>query len=71
MKNIAGEKVNKIINEEFDGRVAMAVVTYILDEGFDNYLHDKEEYAFFLIQVIFLILYRPYLDIFFHFLLTL
>lgn len=36
MKNTAGEKVKQIINEEFDGRVAMAVVTYILDKGFEN-----------------------------------
>lgn len=36
MKNTAGEKVKQIIYEEFDGRVAMAVITYILDKGFGN-----------------------------------
>ena len=36
MKNTAGEKVKQIIHEEFDGRVAMAVITYILDKGFGN-----------------------------------
>lgn len=36
MRNNAGEKVNKIINEEFEGRLAIAVITYILDKGFDN-----------------------------------
>ena len=46
MKNTAGEKVNKIINEEFDGRVAMAVITYILDKGFDFLKQLTEEDIF-------------------------
>ena len=36
MRNNAGEKVKQIINEEFDGRIAITVITYILDHGFDN-----------------------------------
>ena len=43
MKNIAGEKVCKIINEEFDGRVAMTVVSYILENGFDTLRRLTEE----------------------------
>ena len=43
MKNNAGEKVRKIIEEEFDGRVEMAVVTYILDKGFENLKEVTEE----------------------------
>lgn len=43
MKNNAGEKVERIIVEEFDGRVAMAVVTYILDKGFENLKEVTEE----------------------------
>lgn len=43
MKNNAGEKVRKIITEEFDGRVEMAVVTYILDHGFDTLKEVTEE----------------------------
>lgn len=36
MKNTAGEKVKKIIREEFDSRMEMAIVTYILDKGWDS-----------------------------------
>ena len=43
MRNNAGEKVKQIINEEFDGRVEMAVVTYILDKGFENLREVTEE----------------------------
>ena len=43
MRNNAGEKVKQIINEEFDGRIAIAVVQYILDRGFDNLKEVTEE----------------------------
>ena len=43
MRNNAGEKVRRIIEEEFDGRVEMAVVTYILDKGFENLKEITEE----------------------------
>lgn len=43
MKNNAGEKVRRIIEEEFDGRVEMTVVTYILDKGFENLREVTEE----------------------------
>lgn len=43
MRNNAGEKVRRIIAEEFDGRVEMAVVTYILDKGFENLKEVTEE----------------------------
>lgn len=43
MRNNAGEKVRRIINEEFDGRMAMAVVQYIIDNGFDNLKEATEE----------------------------
>ena len=36
MRNSAGEKAKRIIEQEFDGRMAMAVVTYILSNGFDK-----------------------------------
>ena len=36
MKNDAGLKVKRIIEDEFDGRLSMAVVTYILDKGFET-----------------------------------
>ena len=32
----AGEKVKRIIEKEFDSRVGMAVITYILDRGFER-----------------------------------
>lgn len=40
---IAGEKVKRIIEEKFDSRVGMAVITYILDRGFDNLKEISEE----------------------------
>lgn len=43
MRNTAGEKVRNIINEEFDGRMEIAVVTYILDKGFENLKEISEE----------------------------
>ena len=43
MKNKAGEKVKKIIEEEFDLRVGMTVITYILDRGFENLKEVTEE----------------------------
>lgn len=36
MRNNAGEKVRNIIREECDNRMEIAVVTYILDRGWDN-----------------------------------
>lgn len=36
MKNTAGQKVKQIIREEFDSRMELAVITYILNEGFDK-----------------------------------
>jgi hypothetical protein len=41
--NKAGEKVRQIIAEEFDGRLEMAVVTYILDTGFERLKEMKEK----------------------------
>lgn len=43
MKNIAGEKVKRIIEEEFDNRVAMMVIQYVLYEGIDNLKELTEE----------------------------
>lgn len=43
MKNIAGEKVRDIIRNEFDSRLEMAVITYILDNGFENLKEVTEE----------------------------
>ena len=43
MRNSAGEKAKRIIEQEFDGRMAMAVVTYILDKGFENLKEVTEE----------------------------
>ena len=36
MKNTAGQKVKQIIREEFDSRMELAVITYILDKGFEK-----------------------------------
>ena len=36
MKNTAGEKVRDIIRKEFDSRMEMAVVTYIIDKGWEH-----------------------------------
>lgn len=41
--NNAGEKVRNIINKEFDGRMEMAVITYILDKGFEKLKKMTEE----------------------------
>jgi len=43
MKNTAGEKVRNIIRKEFDSRMEMAVVTYILDKGWENVKEITEE----------------------------
>lgn len=43
MVNKAGEKVRDIIREEFDESIAMAVVTYILDCGFEKLREMTEE----------------------------
>jgi hypothetical protein len=43
MKNRAGEKVRDIIRDEFDSRLEMAVVTYIIDNGYDNLREMTEE----------------------------
>ena len=43
MKNNAGEKVRNIIRKEFDSRMEMAVVTYILDNGWENLKEVTEE----------------------------
>ena len=43
MKNTHGEKIRRIIAEEFDGRCEMMVVTYILDKGFENLKEVTEE----------------------------
>lgn len=43
MKNNAGQKVRNIIRKEFDSRMEMAVVTYILDKGWENIKEITEE----------------------------
>ena len=43
MKNNAGKKVRDIIGKEFDIRVEMAVVTYIMDKGWENVKQITEE----------------------------
>jgi hypothetical protein len=43
MRNTAGEKVRQIIREDFDLRISMAVVTYIMDKGFDALKQVTEE----------------------------
>ena len=43
IKNTAGEKVKQIIENEFDGRLSMAVIAYILDKGFENLKEVSEE----------------------------
>ena len=43
MVNKAGEKVRDIIRKEFDEGMAMAVVTYILDCGFEKLREMTEE----------------------------
>lgn len=39
----AGEKVREIISKEFDARVGMMVVSYILDKGFEQLKEITEE----------------------------
>ena len=44
MKDLnAGEKVREIINKEFDSRLGMAVISYILDKGFEKLKEITEE----------------------------
>lgn len=43
MKNTAGENVKRIIEKEFDSRVSMMVVSYIMDNGFENLKEITEE----------------------------
>lgn len=43
MKNNAGENVKRIIETEFDSRVSMMVVSYIMDKGFENLKEVTEE----------------------------
>lgn len=43
MKNNAGEKVRDIIRKEFDSRMEIAVVTYILDNGWEDLKEVTEE----------------------------
>lgn len=43
MKNTAGENVKRIIEKEFDSRVSMMVVSYIMDKGFENLKEITEE----------------------------
>ena len=43
IRNEAGIKVKEIIRREFDERVGMSVVTYILSKGWDNVKNITEE----------------------------
>lgn len=43
MKELAGDKVREIIEDEFDERMSMAVVLYILDHGFEEIKTYTEE----------------------------
>ena len=42
-ENKAGEKVKRIINEEFDERMSMTVITYLMEKGTDNLREITEE----------------------------
>lgn len=42
-ENKAGEKVKHIINEEFDERMSMTVITYLMEKGTDNLREITEE----------------------------
>lgn len=42
-ENKAGEKVKQIINEEFDERMSMTVITYLMEKGTDNLREITEE----------------------------
>lgn len=43
MKNTAGQKVRDIIRKECDSRMEIAIVTYILDKGYDVIKQITEE----------------------------
>lgn len=43
MKMTAGDKVKEIIDKVFDSRMAMMVVAYIIDKGWDNVAQITEE----------------------------
>lgn len=43
MNTLAGDKVREIIRKHFDERMAMAVVNYILDKGWENVGQITEE----------------------------
>lgn len=42
-ENKVGEKVKQIINEEFDERMSMTVITYLMEKGTDNLREITEE----------------------------
>lgn len=42
-ENKAGKKVKQIINEEFDERMSMTVITYLMEKGTDNLREITEE----------------------------
>lgn len=42
-ENKTGEKVKHIINEEFDERMSMTVITYLMEKGTDNLREITEE----------------------------
>lgn len=42
-ENKAGEKVKHIINEEFNERMSMTVITYLMEKGTDNLREITEE----------------------------
>lgn len=42
-ENKAGEKVKQIINEEFDERMSMTVITYLMEKGTNNLREITEE----------------------------
>ena len=42
-ENKAGEKVKQIIYEEFDERMSMTVITYLMEKGTDNLREITEE----------------------------
>lgn len=43
MRMTAGDNVKEIINKDFDSRVAMMVVNYIIDNGWENVRQITEE----------------------------
>ena len=42
-ENKASEKIRQIINEEFDERMSMTVITYLMEKGTDNLREITEE----------------------------